>query len=77
MKEKIKNKYLSLFFLKLTYRIPIFEPLLPPVFVVVGGVSVEGGGGGLVPVDRLVVGREPFVRHGRSNSLRVLEKKKS
>ena len=77
MKEKIKNKYLSIFFLELTYRIPILEPLLRPVRDVVGVVRVEGGGGGLVPVDRGVVGREPFVRHGRSNSLRALEKRKS
>ena len=58
MKGEIKNKNIFLYFKKkLTYRIPILEPLLRPVRDVVGVVRVEGGGGGLVPVDRGVVGR--------------------
>ena len=65
-------------FNKLTYRLPILDLILPPVLVVVGVVRIEGGsGGGLVPADRSIVGSNPLLRHGRSDSLRALEKKES
>ena len=48
------------------------------MLVVVGGVSVEGGGGGLVvPVDGFVPSPDPLLRLRWGDSLRALEKEKS